>query len=357
MFTVPLLGVLSPVKLSTPLRMTLWLILSFGVIILIGFRYKIGGDWINYYEAYLRIDTEGFGQAVNSRSIGYGIINWVSSLLGFGIAGVNTFCAVFFVAGLSYFCRKQPSPYLAWLVATPYMIVVVAMGYTAQSVALGMVMVAYICLSERRVLLFFLFVGIAYLFHKSGIIVLPLALTLIEKDALYRWVRRLSELNIASIYSWLLIAVIFLCGLLLLREFSGLYKLIDYYVFRGQWESGGGLYRVLLNVVPGLVLLFSRQIFGTSLTSERIWKILSCISLIMVPLVFWQSTLIDRVSLYLIPLQLYVWSRVPFLISNAVIRSTSVLVLCGMYAFVFWGWLKYSNHYYEWIPYDNFFLL
>ena len=47
---------------------------------------------------------------------------------------------------------------LAWLIATPYMIVVVGMGYTAQSVALGMVMVAYICLSERRLILFFLFV-------------------------------------------------------------------------------------------------------------------------------------------------------------------------------------------------------
>ena len=176
MFAVPLLGTFSPVRLSPAVRIVPWLGLILGTIFLIGFRYQIGGDWINYYETYLRIRAEGLDSALSHRSVGYGIINWLSAFFGWGIVGVNTFCGTIFCAGLGYFCSRQPLPWLAWLVATPYLIIVVAMGYTAQSVALGAVMFSYIFLSERRILLFIISVGFAFLFHKSAIIIFPLLL-------------------------------------------------------------------------------------------------------------------------------------------------------------------------------------
>ena len=132
LFLLPFLGSLWPRNNSTFSKVLLWMGLVITTLILVGLREKVGGDWINYLEAYRRIEDEGLGPALRNRSIGYGLINWVTSLLGGGIYGVNLVCASVFLSGLLAFCLRQPLPCLAWLVATPYFIIVVAMGYTAE---------------------------------------------------------------------------------------------------------------------------------------------------------------------------------------------------------------------------------
>ena len=155
LFIVPLVGVFSPVKLSGIPRLCSWLLVAFATSIFIGFRYEIGGDWENYLDYFLRMEREGMEFLVSSgRSTGYGVINWFSAKLGWGISGVNTICGVVFVAGLTYFCRRQPMSWLAWTVAVPYLVVVVGMGYTRQSVAIGFLMFSYVFLTDRRGWLF-----------------------------------------------------------------------------------------------------------------------------------------------------------------------------------------------------------
>ncbi len=46
------------------------------------------------------------------------------------------------MSGLVQFCRKQPLPWLALAVAAPFIIIVVGMGYTRQSVALGFILLS-----------------------------------------------------------------------------------------------------------------------------------------------------------------------------------------------------------------------
>ncbi len=57
----------------------------------------------------------------------------------------------------------------------PYLINIVAMGYTRQSVALGFAMIGLAALGEQRVRRFVLWVLVGALFHKSAVLLLPIA--------------------------------------------------------------------------------------------------------------------------------------------------------------------------------------
>ena len=54
-----------------------------------------------------------------------------------------------FAIGLVVFCRNLPRPWLALAVAVPYLVIVVAMGYSRQGVALGLAMLGLVALGKK----------------------------------------------------------------------------------------------------------------------------------------------------------------------------------------------------------------
>src|ERR1044072_5001879 len=96
--------------------------------------------------------------------------------MGLRLWAVNLVCGSIFAWGLYRLCRIQPSPFTAMLVAVPYLVIVVAMGYTRQSVAIGILMAGLASLSRNGSMLrFAVYVGIAALFHKTAVVAFPLA--------------------------------------------------------------------------------------------------------------------------------------------------------------------------------------
>ena len=73
-------------------------------------------------------------------------------------------------------------------------------------------------------------------------------------------------------------------------------------------------------------------------------------------LVFPTSTAIDRIGLYLLPLQLFVYARLPDALAGddrtARVLATAVIAL---YAAAFFVWLNYAVNVEYWLPY-RFFL-
>ncbi len=57
----------------------------------------------------------------------------------------------------------------------PYLVVVVAMGYSRQGVAIGLGFFALLALGERDTLKFVLFVALAAAFHKTAVVLVPIA--------------------------------------------------------------------------------------------------------------------------------------------------------------------------------------
>jgi hypothetical protein len=79
----------------------------------------------------------------------FDVLNWFGVKTGLGIYLLNLFSARAFTLGLMVFCRNCPRPWLALLLAVPYLIIVVAMGYTWQGAAIGMTLIAMVALEKK----------------------------------------------------------------------------------------------------------------------------------------------------------------------------------------------------------------
>jgi hypothetical protein len=303
------------------------------LVLIIGWRHEVGGDWFNYMSNMDNFDrVTGFNDPSNE------LLFWLGINVGGGIYLVNLISAVLFSWGLLVFCRSLPRPWLALTVAVPYLITVVSMGYTRQSVAIGLVMMAIVALGRGRTLKFMLWLAFAATFHKSAVILAPIA-------ALANTKRRIFTLIWVGISAFVLFA-------LLLRE--SLDSLMSGYI-DAEYESSGAAIRVAMNAVPAILFLFFRKRFV--LTAEQgsfwTWVALSALLLVVALKFSPSSTAVDRVALYWIPLQLFVFSHLPDILGRSNAKNAFWVSLIIAYsATVLFVWLFYGVHSNYWLPYQ-----
>lgn len=318
----------------------IWLALFVGFVIFAGLRHEVGGDWGAYLRMYERVQYFSFWEYISTMDPGYMFLNWVSFQVDGGIYLVNIFSALLFFSCLIIFCRAQPLPFLAFSVAVPYMVAVISMGYTRQAVALGFVMLGLKYLSEGWVKRYLFYVAIAALFHKSAVILFPLA-------TFYHYRGFVGRVIGVGGFS-LIMGYLFLAD-----HYESLWtNYVD-----SQMQSDGGLIRLLMNLLPSLLFfIFYRKIKQTW-PDYRIWFVLALVTLLLLPLVGMASTAVDRVALYLIPIQLVVFSRLPMLFSVAGGRATVIRIIVAYYALVLFVWFNFATHAQYWLPYQNLITL
>ena len=108
--------------------------------LIIGLRYHVGADWIPYEGIFADAKGETLGSLPVIADPGYYLVNIAVQWLGGELWWVNLVCGAIFTWGLMRFAEAQERPWLAMLVAIPYLVIVVAMGYTRQAVAIGVIM-------------------------------------------------------------------------------------------------------------------------------------------------------------------------------------------------------------------------
>jgi hypothetical protein len=239
---------------------------------------------------------------------------------------------------LVVFCRAQPRPWLALVVAIPYLVTVVAMGYTRQGVAIGLAMLALVALSERKLLRFVVFVALAATFHKSAVILMPLAVLAGSRQRLWT-------------AFWVGLASVLFYVLLLQESVDALQSgYID-----AQYQSQGAALRLAMNAVPAVLFLWLRHRFVMPQDERTFWTWMSLAALVFVALlvVSPSSTAVDRVALYWIPLQLFVLSRLPDVLGRRNAQNAFwVRAVVAYSAAVLFVWLIFASHAYAWLPYQ-----
>ena len=316
----------------------LWRMLFIFLVAVIGFRHQVGGDWSSYLSHVNSLEGASVLDALKQKNPSTGLLNFVAANSGGGVYFVNMVCAVLFVWGLLAFCRAQPRPWLALVVAVPYLVIVVAMGYTSQGVAIGLGMLGLVALGQGRVLRFVLWVALAATFHKSAVILVPLA------------VIGSTQRRIFTIL-WVVAATLLLFGLLLQESVDALtYGYID-----AKYESSGAVARIAMNAVPAALFLLLRRRFQLPLQQRKFWTWMAWGALAFVVLlnISPSSTAVDRVALYLIPLQLFVWSRIPDVLGQPGRGNPSWVLAVVVYsAAVLFVWLFFGTFSYTWLPYQ-----
>jgi hypothetical protein len=308
------------------------------LILVVGWRHEVGGDWSNYLPNIDLALHQSFTDTLAQKGDpAYNILNWMSAHTGTGIYGVNLMCAFVFAYGLMVYCQNSPRPWLSLAVAVPYLVIVVAMGYTRQGVAIGLTMLGLVALDKGRITKFVVWVAVAAFFHKTAMILIPLAIFAGRKN----WV---------ALVGVLLTAV--LMFLLLLAEYVE--NMVANYV-TAQYASSGAAIRIAMNAVPAAVFLVFRKRFDLTDAQKIFWTWMSFGGVAFIGLLAASpsSTAVDRVALYWIPLQLYVWSRFP----AAMARTHSVQLpwVAGVLLYsvaVQFVWLFFADHRNGWIPYQ-----
>lgn len=341
-------SVLASAGLGTARRIAGSTLLALGLFLtlLIGLREQVGADWGNYLPYLERSIGLPFAEVFQADEPGYELLNWIGANWGGGIYLVNTVCGLIFSIGLLQFCRAQPRPWLALTMAFPYLVTVVAMGYSRQGVAIGLEMIALLALQRDRLLPYLAWIALAATFHRTALVLLIMpAATLSPNNLRFGQLIRLALLAGAS---------------------YGLFSTviapdIDYYVegyLVAEYQSQGALIRVALCLLPALLFLFNRRRFHLPPDTQHIWSLISLLavaSAIGLATVA-SSTAVDRLALYLIPLQLFVGSRLPdtrlFDLDpqtwqqRLVMFSFAVLIV----------WMLFAGHSQYWLPYRNLLL-
>lgn len=313
--------------------------------LLIGLRNEVGGDWFNYLPYVDRQQGAPFAELFQSDEIGYALLNWFGANWGGGLFLVNTVCALIFTLGLVQFCRAQPRPWLALTLAFPYLVMVVAMGYTRQAVAIGLECLALLALDRDRLLRFLGWIALAATFHTTALVLMLLPASSLNSNLRFSQFIRLGLLATAGfgLFNSLLATS--------LENFQAGY--LD-----AEYQSQGALIRVLLCLLPALAFLLARRRFGLPPQALRIWTILSLAAVLAAIglATIASSTAVDRLALYLIPLQLFVGSRLPdtrlFGISPGIWNQ----LLVGLSLAVLLVWLLFAGNSSAWLPYRNLLL-
>lgn len=329
-FAAPLLKVGS----ATVQRLVWW---GVGLLftLLIGLRYQVGADWGNYLDFYDRVLWVPLQDAMKLNDPGYMALNWLAGLVGGEIYLVNLACGAVMMAGLVTFARRQPLPWLALLVAVPYIIIVTAMGYTRQSVALGFELLALVALMDAKLRRFVFFIICGALFHKSAMLLLPLAFLASSRNRV--WTLMWVSLTGAAM------------GVAILFDH---YEILWQNYVKDQMVSEGGPIRVAMNALPAALLLLFRKRLMPDGEAGRLWFWMAVFSLACIPLVALASTAVDRVALYFMPIQLYVFSGVHRLFDDRLFKTVAVVSVVLGYGLVQWVWLNFAIHAFAWLPYQ-----
>lgn len=336
MLVVPTIMALTPGQYNLGRFNPFWLGVGLFLVVVIGLRYQVGGDWDNYFNNFRKaVGTPLLEAVIYHKDPGYWFFNWLFANAGLDVWAQNLLCAVLAVGGIMAIAKRQPLPWMALAIAVPYLLIVVSMGYVRQAAALGLVSWALLAVEDKRKWSFLFFALAATTFHKSAVVIFPFFLLTLDRIRFRHWIILCSILTI--VFSVLVLET-------LEAQWSS-------YVEK-QKESEGALIRVAMSFPPSLFLLIWRKKLGLGGEAGRIWFWFALASVGAIFLVNLASTAVDRLALYLLPLQLVVLGRLHKLFDSPLLRGAIFVIVLLFYFTVQFVWLNYANHADEWVPYQ-----
>ena len=312
-------------------RTIAWIIAGVTLVLFIGTRDQVGADWNMYQEFFQLIKDGPIWASFAITEPGYAVCNYAISCAGGDIHVVNLICASILVVSLlrySYLAKVDPT--LGLLIATPYLLFVVGMGYTRQSVAIGLGIcgIGYLAQGKRR--MSYVMCISAFLFHYSAIALLALI-----------WLN-----------SWRRILVLGFIGASLIVPAVHILSQPRYGQYRELQSSGVWLRLAILMVGLGAIFLF-RNRWKEQREAYGLLKKTALLLLVLVPLAVSFSTAVDRLCLYLFFFCILGLGRAIRYTDIPFRMVTLILVFAFSYG-IFGLWFatsSYAANY--WIPYHT----
>ena len=128
-------------------------------IFFIGLKHEVGGDWRNYLFNVNQYYNLSFIEFISQLFLDplFESIVYLNAKLVFGIYGSNFIFALIFVYGLHKYLKSLPYYFFSFSISVPVLIIVLAMGFTQQSVAFAIYLLAILALRENKFFLFIIY--------------------------------------------------------------------------------------------------------------------------------------------------------------------------------------------------------
>ncbi|WP_394752366.1 EpsG family protein [Crenothrix sp.] len=331
---IPTLLSFAGIRKRKDLNMGLFIV-GFVYLIFIGLRYEVGADRVAYAEMYDNIASLSFQNALLYTESGFAALNWVLAQMDAGVYWVNFIVAIIFVSGLIQFAKRTPLPWLALISVTPYLVIAVAMSGVRQSAAIGLVF--HLMASWRKGLVIKLFFSlVAILFHYSAL----MSLIFVQQSVKMPVWFRVSLLSLGAIAMYPILST------------TDAYAKYNQTYLEDNIVSSGALMHVLLNAIPAAIYLLLSRKWKAKFGESDFLPMLSVLSIASVFGVGVSSTGIDRLALYLSPIQMIVYGSLPLVFGRQHTTKLS-LAIVGLHLIILFWWLNYANTAFAFLPYNN----
>lgn len=284
-------------------RQVLYWILLIALFLFAGARWEVGCDWSGYLYHYQFWQPGSLDQAIRLSEPGYWITLDLIKLWNLPYPYLNLATSAIFFLGLHLMARRQPNPLAFLALAFPILIINMPMSGIRQAAAIGFVMMAYLAFIDRKLVLFLALVTGGVAFHSSA-----LAFLLLAPFVNGRFSRR----NV------IVGGLLALPGAYFLLQSDAAELAQTRYIDTGV-EAAGSAFRVgLLSLTGLLYFLYVEARWRKAYPADH--KLVSLGALMMLGLFLTvpvSSVIGDRFAYYLIPIQLMIFARLPYLFRGA----------------------------------------
>jgi hypothetical protein len=311
----------------------LYFVLLILLILLVGLRFEVGGDWKAYLEWQESVEGLSVYQSIALPSPVYTLINILSWKFG-GIYFVNLMIATLSILGLHAFSKVSEHPKFVVISLLPFVIFILAMGFSRQALALSFILLVY----NRNIYLFGLGSGLAILSHLSIIGMIPI----------YYMYQR----NTHLVQHILFLTMVFIFLSILSDK---LYLYYEYYVSSETYRSTGTLFRLLPIFLFAIFFVFRQVKMRKSNSTQLFDALVFCLSpliTLFVLSVSGYSTPVDRIFYYVLPLVTMYISRSDTIFKfNFKVYARSYFLVANY--ILFFAWTIIGAHAKYWLPYKN----
>ena len=339
-FIIPIFFYYISSKLSNNLNKLNLFFVLFIFALFTGSRVEIGGDWGTYLKNYYILGENFNFNDFNIRSDwGFETISYIFFINRQPIFFFNLLISFFNFFCLYLFLRNKDYKWIFLIISVPFFVIVLQIGFIRQSVAISFLLLAMLAIKKNYYFAFILCMIFGLMFHKSSLLIFLIMILCIDK-----------LLNVIFKY---FIFFIFL-GIIIYLSRGDFGNLLSNYFINISTDSKGALIRLLLVLFPSIIFIFYYNKFNFTKFEKKFFLILSSLTFVLLPLVFYYSTLVDRLLIYYLPFQLIIYSSMSVIAKQENIKkliNISIISLFTLYLFV---WLNFSNSSNRWIPYSSF---
>ncbi|WP_306120778.1 MULTISPECIES: EpsG family protein [unclassified Roseitalea] len=319
-------------------RQVVYWSLLIAMFIFSGFRYQVGCDWSGYGVNFDIQARRSFQDALESREPAHWALITLIQRLGLSYTYLNVATSAIFFFGFHTLAKRQPNPVAFLVLAFPVLVINMPMSAIRQAVAIGFVCMAYSAFIDRKLIRYVTLLLLGSLFHSSAMMFLLLAPFVVSRY---------------SINSFIVAGILSVPGLFFLLDTPAADLAVSRYIVRDV-DAAGSAFRLGLLTLTGIgFLLYLRRPWRRHFPED--YKLASIGAWLMVAFfsLFFVSTVIgDRFGYYLIPIQLMIFARIPYLFPAR--RSTMMtLAPYALLTLVFFTWTQLSWHFQHcYLPYQ-----